>query len=135
MRVSARAEYALCAAIGLAAASGGLVTSEQLAQAQDIPGPFLETILAHLRRHNIVRSKRGPDGGFWLARPASEISVAEIIRAIDAQLLDADGEPPENVTYREPAEPLRRLWIAVRASGPAILETITLADILSGELW
>jgi DNA-binding IscR family transcriptional regulator len=61
--------------------------------------------------------------------------VAEIIRAIDAHLLDADGEPPENVTYRGPGEPLRRLWIAVRASGPAILETITLADILSGELW
>jgi len=81
MRVSARADYALRAAIELAAASDRHVTGEQLARAQIIPGPFLESILTHLRRGNIVRSKRGPDGGFWLARPASEISLAEVFRA------------------------------------------------------
>jgi Rrf2 family protein len=135
MRVSARAEYALCAAIELAnAAPGSLVTGEQLARAQNIPAPVLETILTHLRRRNIVRSKRGPDGGFWLARPASEISLAEIIRAIDDRLLDAGSELPQSVTYREPAEPLRRLWVALGAFGPPILETLTLADIASGEL-
>ena len=129
MRLSARADYALRAAIELAAAHDGHVTAEQLAQAQNIPGKFLETILTHLRR-----SQRGPDGGFWLARPASEISLADIIRAIDGQLLGVRGERPENVTYPGAAEPLQRVWIALRANERAVLETVTLADIVSGEL-
>jgi len=83
----------------------------------------------------LVRSQRGADGGFWLARPASEISLADIIRAVDGQLPGAPGEPPENVTCPGPAEPLRRVWIALRAFGPAVLETVTLADIVAGELW
>src|SRR6201994_4374072 len=120
MRVSARADYALRAAIELAAASGSHVTSEQLARAQNIPGTFLETILTHLRRSNIVRSKRGPDGGFWLARPASEISLADIIRAIDGPLLGVRGERPENVTYPGAAGPLQQVWIALRANERAI---------------
>jgi Rrf2 family protein len=135
MRVSARADYALRAAIELAAASDSHVTSEQLARAQIIPGTFLETILTQLRRSNIVRSKRGPEGGFWLARPASDISLADVIRAVDGRLLGVGGEPPENVTYPGRAEPLRRVWIALRAFGPTVLETVTLADIVSGELW
>jgi Rrf2 family protein len=135
MRVSVRADYALRAAIELAAAPDRHVTGEELARAQIIPGTFLETILTHLRRSNIVRSQRGPDGGFWLARPASEISLADVIRAVDGQLLGVRGEPPENVTYPGHAEPLRRVWIALRAFGPAVLETLTLADIVSGELW
>ena len=135
MRLSARADYALRAAIELAASQDDHVTAEQLALAQNIPGKFLETILTHLRRSNIVRSKRGPDGGFWLARPASEISLADIIRAVDGQFPGARGEPPEDVTYPGPAEPLRRVWIALRAFGPTVLETVTLADIVSGELW
>jgi Rrf2 family protein len=134
MRLSARADYALRAAIELAAAHDGHVTAEQLAQAQNIPGKFLETILTHLRRSNIVRSQRGPDGGFWLARPASEISLADIIRAIDGQLLGVRGERPENVTYPGAAAPLQRVWIALRANERAVLETVTLADIVSGEL-
>jgi Rrf2 family protein len=135
MRVSARADYALRAAIELAAASGSHVTGEQLARAQDIPGKFIETILTQLRRTGLVRSQRGADGGFWLARPASEISLADIIRAVDGQFPSARGEPPQNVTYPGPAEPLRRVWIALRAFGPTVLETLTLADIVSGELW
>jgi Rrf2 family protein len=87
MGLSARADYALRAAIELAAAPDGHVTAEQLAQAQSIPGKFLETILTHLAHSNIVRSQRGPDGGFWLARPAAAISLADIIRAVDGQLL------------------------------------------------
>jgi Rrf2 family protein len=135
MRVSARADYALRAAIELAAAADCHVTAEQLARAQDIRGTFLETILTHLRRSNIVRGKRGPDGGFCLARPASEISLADIIRAVDGQLPSVRGEPAEDVSYPGPAEPLRRVWIALRAFGPTVLETVTLADIVSGELW
>src|SRR5271169_5683188 len=126
MRLSARADYALRAAIELAAAQDGHVTAEQLAQAQDIPGHFLETILTHLRRSNIVRSQRGPDGGFWLARSAAEISLADIIRAIDGQLPGVrgerpEGERPENVSYRGAAEPLRRVWIALRAHEREVL--------------
>ncbi len=105
MRVSARADYALRAAIQLAAAPDSRVTGEQLARAQNIPGKFIETILTHLRRVGIVRLQRGPDGGFWLARPASEISLADIIRAIDGQLPSARGEIPESLTY--PARPSR----------------------------
>ena len=133
MRLSARADYALRAAIELAAAPNVRVTAEQLALAQGLPAKFLETILTHLRRSNIVRSQRGPVGGFWLARPAAEISLAEIIRAIDGQLLGIRGERPENVSYRG-AEPLQRVWIALRANERAVLEKVTLADIVSGNL-
>ena len=134
MRLSARADYALRAAIELAAAQDGHVTAEQLAHAQNIPGKFLETILTHLRRSELVRSQRGPDGGFWLARPASEISLADIIRAIDGKLLGVRGERPENVSYPGAAAPLQRVWIALRANERAVLETVTLADIVSGKL-
>jgi Rrf2 family protein len=134
MRLSARADYALRAAIELAAGREGHVTAEQLAHAQNIPGKFLETILTHLRRSGLVRSQRGPDGGFWLARPANEISLADIIRAIDGQLLGVRGERPENISYPGAAEPLQRVWIALRANERAVLETVTLADIVSGQL-
>ena len=134
MRLSARADYALRAAIELAAASSGHVTADQLARAQQIPGKFLETILTQLRRAGLIRSQRGPDGGFWLARPAAEISLADIIRAIDGQLLGVRGERPENVTYPGVAEPLQQVWIALRANERAVLEQVTLADIVSGTL-
>jgi Rrf2 family protein len=149
MRLSPRADYALRAAIELAAAHGDRVTAEHLAQAQGIPGRFLETILTHLRRSNIVRSQRGPDGGFWLARPAAEISLADIICAIDGQLPGVrgerpederpgdqrpEGERPENVSYRGAAEPLQRVWIALRAHEREVLQAVTLADIVSGNV-
>jgi Rrf2 family protein len=111
MRLSARADYALRAAIELAAAEDDRVTAERLAQAQGIPGHVLEAILTHLRRSNIVRSQRGPDGGFWLARPAAAISLAEVIRAIDGQV-----------------------WNALRAHEREVLEAVTLADIISGNV-
>ncbi len=135
MRLSARADYALRAAIELAAASGGgHVTADQLAKAQGIPGKFLEAILTQLRRGGLVRSQRGPDGGFWLARPASEISLADIIRAIDGPLVGVRGERPENLGYIGAAEPLQTVWIALRANERAILEDVTLAHIVSGQL-
>jgi Rrf2 family protein len=133
MQLSARADYALRAAVELAAADDR-VTAERLSEAQDIPGPFLETILTQLRRSNIVRCQRGPDGGFWLARPAGEISLAEIIRAIDGQLLGVRGERPEDVSYRGAAEPLQRVWVALRDNERALLESISLADVVAGDL-
>ena len=134
MRLSARADYALRAAIEIASIGEGHVTAEQVARAQQIPVKFLETILTQLRRAGLVRSQRGPDGGFWLARPAEEITLADIIRAIDGQLLGVRGERPENVGYIGAAEPLQRVWIALRASERAILEEVTLGQIVSGEL-
>ena len=76
-----------------------------------------------------MRSQRGPDGGFWLARPAAEISLADIIRAIDGQLLGVPGERPQHVSYPGAAEPLQRVWTALRANERAVLEEVTLADI------
>jgi Rrf2 family protein len=134
MRLSARADYALRAAIELASASGTHVTAEQLARAQHIPGKFLEAILTQLRRAGLVRSQRGPDGGFWLARPAEDISLADIIRAIDGQLVGVRGERPENIGYIGAAEPLQSVWIALRANERAILEEVSLAHIVTGKL-
>src|SRR5215470_3348080 len=124
MRLSARADYALRAAIELADSGDGHVTAEQLAKAQKIPAKFLEAILTQLRRAGLVRSQRGPDGGFWLARPAEEISLADIIRAIDGPLLGVRGERPENISYPGTAEPLQQVWIALRANERAILEGV-----------
>lgn len=135
MRLSARADYALRAAIELAAASAdGHVTADKLARAQQIPGKFLEAILTHLRRGGLVRSQRGPDGGFWLARPASEISLADIIRAVDGPLVGVRGERPENLAYIGAAEPLQTVWVALRANERAILEDTTLEHIVTGKL-
>jgi len=134
VRLSARADYALRAAIELAAGGDGHVTSDQLAKAQNIPAKFLEAILTQLRRAGLVRSQRGPEGGFWLARPATEISLADIIRAIDGPLLGVRGERPENLGYIGAAEPLQTVWIALRANERAILEEVTLAHVATGPL-
>jgi len=134
MRLSARSDYALRAVIELAAAGPGHVTADQLARTQVIPGKFLEAILTQLRRAGLVRSQRGPEGGFWLARPAGEISLADVIRAIDGPLLGVRGERPENVGYTGAAEPLQSVWIALRASERAILEEVTLEHVVTGSL-
>ena len=97
MRLSARADYALRAAVELAASSGDHTTAEQLARAQNIPAKFLEAILTQLRRAGLVRSQRGPEGGFWLAKPANAISLADIIRAVDGQLVGVRGERKKRV--------------------------------------
>jgi len=134
MRLSARSDYALRAVIELAAAGPGHVTADQLARTQAIPGKFLEAILTQLRRAGLVRSQRGPEGGFWLARPAGDISLADVIRAIDGPLLGVRGERPENLGYTGAAEPLQSVWIALRASERAILEEVTLEHIVTGSL-
>ena len=134
MRLSARADYALRAAIELASATDSHVTADKIARAQQIPGKFLETILTQLRRAGLIRSQRGPEGGFWLARPATEISLADIIRAIDGPLVSMRGERPENLGYIGAAEPLQTVWIALRANERAILEDVTLEHIVSGHL-
>ena len=134
MRISARADYAVRAAVVLAAAGNGPTKGEAIAQAQSIPLKFLENILGDLRHAGLVRSQRGADGGYWLNRPANEISVADIIRAVEGPLASVRGQRPEDIAYAGPAEPLSKVWIAVRASLRSVAEHVTLADIASGEL-
>lgn len=134
MRLSARVDYALRAAAELAVAGDGPVTAEQLARAQAIPGKFLENILTQLRRAGLVRSQRGPVGGYWLARPAGEISLADIIRAVDGPLANVRGERPEHVDYDGAARSLQQVWIALRASERAILEGVNLQHLVTNEL-
>ncbi|MFC0039007.1 RrF2 family transcriptional regulator [Actinomadura rayongensis] len=134
MRLSARVDYALRAAAELAVAGDRPVTAVQLAEAQQIPPKFLENILGQLRRSGLVRSQRGPEGGYWLARPAGDIMLADIIRAIDGPLLGVRGERPEHVGYEGPARSLQEVWIALRASERGILETVSLQHIAEGRL-
>ena len=135
VRVSAKADYALRACVQLAAAEGeGHVKGERIAQAQEVPVKFLENILGDLRQAGLVRSQRGVEGGYWLARPASEITLADVIRAVEGPLANVRGVRPDAVTYQGAAEPLRDVWIAVRASLRSVLEAVTLADVASGEL-
>lgn len=135
MRVSAKVDYALRAAVELAAAEGqGPLKGERIAQAQEIPLKFLENILLELRHHGLVQSQRGAEGGYWLARPADEITLAEVIRAVEGPLANVRGVRPESVLYDGPAERLKDVWIAVRANLRAVLESVTLADLAAGNL-
>jgi Rrf2 family protein len=136
MRVSAKTDYALRAAVELAAAHGNgtPVKGERLATTQSIPLRFLENILLQLRHAGIVESRRGADGGYKLARPPEEITLADVIRAIDGPLAGVSGQRPETLDFKGTSEPLRDVWIAVRASLRSVLEEVTLADVASGEL-
>ena len=134
MRVSARADYAVRAAAELASAGDGPVKAERIAQAQEIPLKFLENIMGDLRNAGLVRSQRGVEGGYWLARPADEISLAQVIRAVDGPLAAVRGRRPEDVEYAGSAERLREVWVAVRASLRNVLETVTVADVARGDL-
>lgn len=135
MRVSAKTDYALRAIVELAATGdGGPVKGERLATSQGIPLRFLENILLQLRHAGLVESRRGADGGYRLARPAGEIALADVIRAIDGPLAGVGGARPEALTFHGSAEPLREVWVAVRASLRAVLEGVTVADVAAGEL-
>lgn len=134
MRVSAKADYAIRAAVELAAAGEGPVKGERIAQAQEIPPNFLENILADLRNAGIVASRRGADGGYWLAKPAEEVSLADVIRAVDGPLANVRGVRSDQIEYHGTAEKLRDVWVAVRASLRGVLETVTLADLARGDL-
>ena len=134
MRVSAKADYAVRATVELAAAGGGPLKRSLLAEAQDIPAGFLENILLDLRQADVIRSQRGAEGGYWLARPASEISIADVVRAVEGPLASVRGERPGELSFRGAAQPLEQLWVAVRASLRSVLESVTLADLAAGEL-
>ena len=135
MRVTARSDYAIRALLELAAAGAAApVRADAIAKAQHIPVRFLENLLTDLRRARLIVSQRGSEGGYRLARAASSISLAEVIRVVDGPLAAVRGEAPENVEYGGPAASLRDVWIALRASMRTVLETVTLADIAAGRL-
>ena len=140
MRTTAKADYAVRAAVELAAVGPGNpvlgepVKADQIAEAQSIPVNFLENILAELRRGGIVESRRGAAGGYLLARPAEEITVADVIRAVEGPLANVRGVSPDLLEYEGSAERLRDVWVALRANVRGVLEQVTLADIAKGEL-
>ncbi len=134
MRVSAKTDYALRALIELALAPEQLLRAELIGTTQGIPQGFLQGILADLRRAGLVISQRGQAGGWRLAGPASAISVADVIRAVDGPLVSVYGEPPEAVKYNESAAVLQHVWVAARSSLREVLEQVSVADLAQGQL-
>jgi Rrf2 family protein len=134
MRISAKADYAVRAAVELAAAGGEPVKGEKLAEAQGIPRQFLEHILLELKHARLVRARRGAKGGYWLAREPDEITLANVIRAVEGPLANIQDLAPEATNYPGHAKPLTDVWIAVRASLRRVLEEITIADLTEGKI-
>lgn len=134
MYISAKADYAVRALLILAEPGTGRTTVEQLVASQGLPRKFLEAIMSELRRGGLVSSRRGVDGGFALARPAADITIADVLRAVDGPLAEVRGERPEQTIYSGSAEHLGTVWVAVRASLRAVLENITLDQVITGEL-
>lgn len=134
MRIPASVDYAIRALAELASVGDGPVTAEHLASAQTIPLKFLRTIMTDLKRARLVTSQRGPEGGFMLARPAEEISLADIFRAIDGPLATVRDQSISEMTYIGAAAELPTVWMAVRAGLRRVLETVTVADLASGSV-
>ncbi|MGH2856101.1 MAG: RrF2 family transcriptional regulator [Solirubrobacteraceae bacterium] len=134
MRVTARGDYAVRAAVELAAAGGASRKVAEIAEAQGIPPRFLENIMLALRRTGLAQSRRGADGGFRLACPPERITLADVLRAVEGPLANVQGIPPDALSYTGPTEPLRDVWVAVRASLRVVLERVTLADVVNGTL-
>jgi Rrf2 family protein len=134
VQISARADYAVRALLSLAAAEPVTVSALSLAAEQQLPRKFLEAILADLRRAGLVRSQRGPDGGYRLPRPPAEITLGEVLRAIDGPLAGVRGERPEAASYQGAAAHLAMVWVATRAALRRVLDETTLAHVLSGQL-
>jgi Rrf2 family protein len=135
MHVTAKADYAVRAVIELADSKQDAPRKvDDIAQAQGIPVSFLENILTQLRSSGLVRSQRGPEGGYWLAQPPENVSLAQIIRAVEGPLVGVRGQRPEEIEYVGSAEMLQQVWIALRANLRKVLEHVSVADVASGKL-
>ena len=135
MHVTAKADYAVRAVVELASSSQQQPRKvDDVARAQSIPVSFLENILTQLRSSGVVRSQRGPEGGYWLAKPAGEVSLADVIRAVEGPLVGVRGQRPEEIEYTGSAEALQKVWIALRANLRKVLEETTVADVAEGRL-
>ena len=134
MRITARVDYAVRAAVELAAAAPGALTCDKIATAQDIPSRFLQSILGDLQHARLVTSQRGREGGYRLALPPEEISIARVMRVEQGFLAEVHGQRPEDVRYPGTAEPLAAVWVAARAAYRRVLEEVSLADVVAGKL-
>lgn len=135
MHITAKVDHAVRTLLVIAESAHSMaVKAETIAAAQRIPPKVLESVLGELRRADLVTSRRGPDGGYRLARPAVEISIADVIRSIEGPLASVCGQRPEDVGYRGPAEPLQQVWVALRVNIRSVLEEVSIADIGAGEL-
>ena len=135
MRVSAKVDYAVRAALELAAvADRAPMKGERIADRQNVPLKFVENILAELRRAGIVGSQRGAEGGYWLAKDADDVSIADIVRAVEGPLADVHGTPPEKLKFTGAAKSMKEVWVAARAGLRSVLEVVTLADVVDGDL-
>jgi Rrf2 family protein len=135
VHVTAKADYAVRAVVELAGSSQSAPRKvDDIAKAQGIPVSFLENILTQLRSAGVVRSQRGPEGGYWLATPAEELDLAHVIRAVEGPLVGVRGQRPEEIEYTGSAESLQKVWIALRANLRKVLETVTVADVAEGRL-
>lgn len=134
MRISERVDNAVRAMAELAAAGGGPLTADAIGRSQGVSTKYLHDILRDLKRAELVRTKRGPDGGFSLSRPAEAITLADVFRAIDGPLADIHDESLRELTYAPPAESLPAVWMAIRASLRRVLETVSLTDLVSNDL-
>jgi Rrf2 family protein len=133
VHISAKVDYGMRALLTLAA-RGEPATSEDLAEAQGLPAKFLGAILTDLRRAGLVTSQRGSEGGYRLGRPADQIAVADVMRALDGPLAEVRGLRPESATYQGAAQHLQDVWVAVRAALRGVLEQVTLDDLVRGRL-
>lgn len=135
MHITAKADYAVRASVELASGSRDSPRKvDEVARAQGIPVSFLENILAQLRSAGVVRSQRGPEGGYWLARPAQELTLAQVIRAVEGPLVGVRGQSPEEVEYEGSAQALQQVWVALRVNLRKVLERVTVAQVAAGEL-
>jgi Rrf2 family protein len=134
VHISARSDYAVRAALGLAAAYPATVSSAGLASEQGLPRKFLEAILADLRRAGLVRGQRGVEGGYVLTRAPGEVFVGDVLRAVDGPLAEVRGRRPEETTYDGTAEHLQQVWVALRAAVRSVLDEVTLEDVVKGRL-
>jgi Rrf2 family protein len=135
VRISAKVDYAVRAMCELAAHRADVpLKAEQIASAQEIPLSFLENILVDLRRAGFVRSLRGQVGGYRMAKPASAISIADVIRAVEGPLADVRGVRPETLAFTGSATALRDVWLATRVGLRRVLERVSIADVVAGEI-
>lgn len=134
MQITARSDYAVRAMLELASGNRPTLTAQALADAQDLPYKFLEAILADLRRAGLARSQRGAEGGYALARSADQISIGDVIRAVDGPLAGVRGIRPEEAAYTGSAEHLQDVWVATRAAIRSVLDGLSLADVVAGNL-
>jgi len=134
MRVTAKAEYAVRAVMELAAGEGEPVKHSRIVAAQAIPPKFLENILSELRHAGLVESQRGSEGGYWLSRPPDQVTVADVMRAVEGPLASVRSSRPETLEYEGLAEPLQYVWVALRSTIRSVLDLVTIADLTSGKL-